>query len=339
MGFYRYPPVGADDWRYVYAAGVVRARELQMLGKGAFSEMAAADSFEQAVDLLSATEYAAIQTAKRLEQVEGILRDRQAAVRQLFAELMLDKRYVYLMRARDDFANLRLAVRRFVTGQAIGTDYSDQGNVPPGVFEQVLQEENYDLFAEHLRQAAENAVVSYYEAKDIRRVDYAIDADRFEYLLTAARGLNSTFLQGLFRIQIDLTNIRTTLRMKWNESEQRNVFIDGGFLAPRFFAGPLEVDYEGLPGVFFATPYYEIVSIGVTYLTGENSFLRLEQASEDYLSGFLKLTNQITAGPQPVIAYLLAKEDEIRKLRLILTAKKHGLETNLLLDRLSQGAD
>ena len=52
--------------------------------------------------------------------------------------------------------------------------------------------------------------------------------------------------------------------------------------------------------------------------------------------GFLKTTTQITAGPQPVIAYLLMKENEIRQVRLILTAKKNALETRLILDRLGE---
>ncbi|GAF95855.1 unnamed protein product, partial [marine sediment metagenome] len=37
----------------------------------------------------------------------------------------------------------------------------------------------------------------------------------------------------------------------------------------------------------------------------------------------------ITAGPQPIIAYLLMKENEIRTVRLILTAKKNSLDTKL----------
>ncbi len=49
---------------------------------------------------------------------------------------------------------------------------------------------------------------------------------------------------------------------------------------------------------------------------------------------FLKTTSQITAGHQPVVAYLLRKENEIRKIRLILNAKKNNLDTRLILDRL-----
>jgi V/A-type H+-transporting ATPase subunit C len=49
----------------------------------------------------------------------------------------------------------------------------------------------------------------------------------------------------------------------------------------------------------------------------------------------LKLTVQVTAGPQPIIAFLLMKENEIRTVRLILTAKKNNLDTKLILDRIS----
>ena len=62
----------------------------------------------------------------------------------------------------------------------------------------------------------------------------------------------------------------------------------------------------------------------------------MEQQCDEFLSGFLGSTIQVTAGPQPIIAYLLMKEDEIRRVRLILTAKKNLLDTKLILDRLGQ---
>ena len=66
------------------------------------------------------------------------------------------------------------------------------------------------------------------------------------------------------------------------------------------------------------------------------SFLAAERQCEEFLNGFLKTTIQITAGPQPIIAFLLMKENEIRTVRLILTAKKNSLDTKLILDRLAE---
>jgi len=96
-----------------------------------------------------------------------------------------------------------------------------------------------------------------------------------------------------------------------------------------------ELGYEALAPLFFVTPYYRLVDAGAVYLNSNKSFLKLEQQCEQHLTGFLKSTVQITTGPQPIIAYLLLKENEIRTVRLILTAKKNNLGTKLILDRIS----
>jgi V/A-type H+-transporting ATPase subunit C len=177
--------------------------------------------------------------------------------------------------------------------------------------------------------------LAYYRNKDIRQIDSAIDSAQAEYNLKQAHRLNSIFLLALFRIQIDLTNIRTMLRLKFTESEQRNVFLKGGFIELDRLERGAEIGYEALAPLFFATPYYHLVEAGAAYLNSEKSFLRVEQQCEEHLTGFLKSTAQITAGLQPVIAYLLLKENEIRTVRLILTAKKNNLDTKLILDRIS----
>jgi V/A-type H+-transporting ATPase subunit C len=185
-----------------------------------------------------------------------------------------------------------------------------------------------------MSEAVEQAVLAYYQNKDIRRIDYAIDSVQAEYNLKKARRLKSVFLLGLFRIQIDLTNIRTMLRLKFTESEQRNVLLKGGFIELERFRHGLDIGYETLGPLFFVTPYHRVVETGANYLMSDKSFLRAEQQCAEFLTGFLKSTIQITAGPQPIIAYLLMKENEIRNVRLILTAKKNNLDTKLILDRL-----
>jgi V/A-type H+/Na+-transporting ATPase subunit C len=342
LDFYLYPPLGGDDWRYGHQTARVRVLETQMLSKSVLLDMAEAENFEQAADLLAASEYALPHSTGRLTagsknfaEVENVLQFRRSAVRELFAELMIDKPIVELFRARDDFANLRLALRRTLTERPLGTDYSNEGSVSPQIFGQVFEEKNYEMFPDYVAEAAERAVLAYYQNKDIRRIDYAIDQLQAEYNLKKARRLKSIFLLGLFRIQIDLTNIRTMLRLKFTESEQRNVFLKGGYLELERLRHGLELGYEAMGPLFFVTPYCRVVEAGANYLMSNKSFLKVEQQCEEHLTGFLKSTIQITTGPQPIIAYLLMKENEIRNVRLILTAKKNFLDTKLILDRIS----
>ena len=334
--FFTYPPIGGDDWRYTFATAYVRALETQLLSRATLLDMANAENFERAADLLSAGEYALPQANRSVAELENFLRNKRSAVRKMFSSLMVDEPIVTLFRTRDDFANMRLAIRRTVTERPLGTDYSDDGNVSAELFGEVFEQEDYSLFPDYMAEAVERAVLAYYQNKDIRRIDYAIDSVQAEYNIREAHRLENIFLLGFFRIQIDLTNIRTMFRLKFTESDRRDVFLQGGFVEPDRLKHGLDLDYDAVGQLFFATPYHRLVETGAAYLLSDKSFLRTEQQCEDFLIGFLKTTNQITAGPQPVIAYLLMKENEIRTVRLLLTAKRNSLDTKLILDRLGE---
>ncbi len=330
-----YPPIGGDHWRYTYETGIVRALEIQLLSKPQLVDLANAADFKSAVEQLASTAYALPPGDNSIAALENVLRQRRSQVRQLFGQLCIDREIAALFSTRDDFSNLRLAMRRNLTQRPVGTGYSDEGNFSPQRFEEVFEQDNYELLPDYMQQAAEQAVVAYYLKKDIRHIDYAIDAVQAKYNLRKAHELESIFLLGLFRIQIDLTNVRTMVRLKFTESQQRNVFLAGGFVQPELFEQAVEAGYEAVPSFFYSTPYHGTVDAGVGYLLSNNSFLALEQRCQQHLHGFLATTIRITAGPQPVIAYFLNSEQEIRTVRLILTAKKNSLDTKLILDRIS----
>ena len=334
--FHLYPSVGQDDWRYGFATAQVRALETQILSRAALLDMANAESFELAIELLAGTEYAVPQAGKDFAEVENILLSRRSAVRELFKELIANEEFIEPLCAREDFANIRLALRRKLTDKPLGVDYSNDGSIAAEQFEEIFEEENYSPLPLYMQEAIERAVLAYYQNKDVREIDYAVDAAQAEYKLNKANELKSEFLVGLFRIQVDLCNIRTMLRLRFTESEQRNVFLAGGYVESGLLKYGLDISSDAIAPLFFATPYYSLIESGIAYFEENKSFLKLERNCENYLAGYLKSTSQITAGPQPVIAYLLMKEHEIRTVRLILTAKKNRLETKLVLDRLGE---
>ncbi len=336
VDFYRYPPVGDEDWRYAFATARIRCLEAAMLSRAAMLDVANTESFGSAMDLLSGSEYAMAGGVNNFGQVEQMLLERRSEVREMFIDLMLDEPLVGLLRAREDFANMRLAIRRVVTERPIGSDYSDFGSVPAEEFEEAFEQENYSRFPLYLQEAVEMAVLGYYAEKDIRRIDYEIDKYEAQYRIETAWQLDNEFLLSLFRVKIDLGNIRTMLRLKLADSDERSVFLPGGFVEIERFVHAIDIGYEAIAPLFYATPYYEVVDGGVGYLTAEKSFLRLERLCQEYLGGFLQTTRILAAGPQPVIAYLLMKEAEIRTVRMLLTAKRNGMDAKLILDRLAE---
>lgn len=332
--FCQIPEVGGDDWEYTFAAAQVRALETELLGRNTFVDMINSANYGSAADCLAGSDYAFVPSASDFVDVEKGLLDKRSEVRKLFLQLIGDKDLQELYLAPIDYSNLRLALRRLVTEQSIGTDYCDEGFVPADKFEEVLEQENYIEFPMFLQEAVEKAVLRYYENKDIRQIDYGIDLAADEFATGKSEELGLTFCIELARMLSDLNDIRTLLRLKFRESDDRQAFSGCGYLDKTKLYHALDSGYDALPGLFANTPYFEIVETATAYLTKNNSFLKLEQMCTSHLLNYLKSTNRITAGPQPVIAYLMRKEIEIRTVRMVLVGKKNGLDSKMLLDGL-----
>jgi V/A-type H+-transporting ATPase subunit C len=310
--------------------------------------MANAASFAEAAELLAGSEYAVDANADSA-QIEQMLMARRTETRAMFADLMLDEDIVTFLRAREDFANMRLAIRRIVTERPLGLDYSNEGNVPAEEFEEIFEQEYYERLPGYLQEAVEAAVLGYYESKDIRRIDHEIDRCETKWRIEQAQEIENVFMISIVRLRIDLSNIRTMLRLKIaDREEETRFFLPGGFVDADKFKQGLEAGLETISQLFFATPYFDLLEGAIPYLRTEKSFLKLEKECEDHVKGFLKTTRSIAAGPQPVIArsiaagpqpviaYFLMKEAEIRTVRMVLVGKKNGLDAKLLLDRLGE---
>jgi len=335
LDFCLYPPIGEEDWRYAFASAQVKSLETLMLSKGLLQDMANSPNFNEALDLLSASEYSSLQ-GKDLEQINEALLEKRKAVRSLFLDLAVDKGIAELLEARSDFANLRLALRRKLTEMPIGVDYSEDGFVNATEFEGIFEQENYSPLPLYMREAIEPAVLAYYQNKNIRHIDYALDAEFYSYAIEKATSLKNDFLVGLFRMQADLTNIKAMLRLKYTEAQELAGFVPGGYVDLSVLKHCVNLDYDSIRVMFFSTPYYELVEAGVNYLVSDKSFLKIEQQCDNHVSGYLSEGMMVTAGSQPLISYLLLKESEIRKVRLVLTAKKNLLDPKLILDRLGE---
>jgi V/A-type H+-transporting ATPase subunit C len=331
--FNTYPSIDENDWSYVQAVAQIRAMEDSLFSKQFFTELANAKDFKGLCDMLAGTDYA-VTPAMTEEEIEQLLSARRIETRKLFEQLIANDNILSLLRARIDFANLRLAIRRLVTEKPLGTDYQSQGNVEPDQFELAFEQEDYSGLPAFLQDDVEAAVLGYYKNKNVRDIDFEIDKAEVEFRLSTAEKSNNIFVIELVRMQIDLANIKTMMRQKFRGIDERDAFLAGGYIEKSRLVQCLDTGYEALASHFSATPYYHIIESGAAYLQKEKSFMKLEAACDEHLLGFLKTTRYIPAGISPIVAYLLFKEHEIRMVRLVTAANKALIKTDTVLDRI-----
>ena len=68
----------------------------------------------------------------------------------------------------------------------------------------------------------------------------------------------------------------------------------------------------------------------------ELGFTAFEKACDDYLTEYVKVAKYKTLTPEPVAAYILAKETEAKCVRIIMTCKLHNIDAETIKERVRE---
>ncbi|MFH1387634.1 MAG: V-type ATPase subunit [bacterium] len=82
------------------------------------------------------------------------------------------------------------------------------------------------------------------------------------------------------------------------------------------------------------TDYDRVISVGLEQYKKTGSLFALEREIDDHLTDAVKKARYCSFGIEPLIGFLIAKEMEIKILRLILVAKKMQVKTDKIKERL-----
>jgi len=123
-------------------------------------------------------------------------------------------------------------------------------------------------------------------------------------------------------------NIKLFFRFKNLKKEREKfskILLDTGYIERKFYLDFYERSWEEFLDFFSHTRYAQLVKESFEYFKEENSFLRLETELENFLINQIKSAKLISLGPEPLIAYYLAKKNEINLIRILIFSKLNNL--------------
>ena len=328
-----------EDWRYAFAVGTLRVLQTRLLESARLNDLANSQNVEEMLARLAGSAYApAAEAAVLSEQMAARLKDLRRAAYQLAISLSQDEALQRFFQGPEDFRNIKILLRRSLVENSPALDLSDLGFIQSAQLEQIFEAEKYNALPTAMAAAVQQAVAAYYEDKNPRSIDLVLDRGASVYRQELAGQLKNEYLLSLCGLLADLSNIRSMARLKWLGEDRKllaQAYLPGGSVELSRLQSAFTGAWEAIPALFFVTAYAELIEHGLAFLVANDSFLRLEKYCDDYLTEFLKATNQVVAGPEPLVAYLLSTEQEIRSLRLIFSAKQVGLAAETIRDRLA----
>lgn len=327
-----------DDVRYAYAVGVIRVLQTRSLPKERIDRAADASDVQEVLRILAETPYSEyLSTLKGPEEYESFLETEHQKVFDLLQELTKDPALTDVLRYRFDFHNLKVALKEKYGEHELTSAYVSLGSVPISVTRAAVSEEDFSSFPVWLAQSAELAFREFPERHDPKWIDVLIDREMYRLLVTTSKTERCLFLHDLIRREIDLINILSLFRLR-RLGQGRGFFgesvVGGGTLSREFFLQLFDETPEAVPGRFAYTPYRDLVENGWEWLNTKGSFVLFERMGRELILEYLRRANLIAFGIEPLLAYVYAKENELRMIRTIMVGKLNALESSQIKESL-----
>ena len=324
--------------RYAYAVGRVRAMETRLLDRGKIDRMVEAKSADEALKVLGESEYAEyLADLGSVHQFEKVL---DAELRRVYLELRKiapEPELIGLFAYKFDYHNIKVLFKANKLGEKRDELLvPDVGNISLAEMTRAVSDDDFRNLPPRMRQAAEKLSEQFRLEADPQLVDLLFDRAMYEDMVETVDKFGSPFLKGYFTSLIDLINIRTYIRVR--RTNRPKDFLELALLP----AGdvnmaklvqlmePLEVLVDRLA----FSRYAQVVEEGIQTYQKTETLTRYEKLSDDFLINYIKKAKYVVFGPEPLVGYLLAKENEMKMIRIIMVGKINQLPVEEIKERL-----
>ncbi|EFI41634.1 V-type ATP synthase subunit C [Peptoniphilus sp. oral taxon 386] len=321
---------------FIQQSAIVRVLEKKLLNKSVFDRMSESRNLEDALRILGDSVYQSyILKLNRNEDFEEALKSEQEDVYKKAYDLSPDDRIVDILVLKYHYHNIKVFIKENILGEDFRQLYIEYGNFDvEKIKKQFLNEKNSSgEFYEVIKLSKEE----YEKTKDPQCIDIIVDEFYFSRLKELVKDIDSDLFYKYIEDLIDFTNINTLLRCQKQERTLgflNRVLIDGGSIKKNEFFRYLNNKIDEDSMLFKPTRIYRYVKHGIEEYNQTNSLLTFEKEKDNYFINLIKDVKRITYGPEVLFAYLLAKEMEIKNLRIIMISKMNGLDASFIKERL-----
>ncbi|WP_032120828.1 V-type ATP synthase subunit C [Clostridium amazonitimonense] len=327
-----------DSMLFTQVIPRLRVLETRLLDRAKIDRMIDSDSAEDALKVLQESEYSTLMSnVKRAEDYEVILSAELKRVYKMLYDMTPEDSVVDIMSLRYDYHNIKVLIK----GKLLEKDFSymliSVGTLDINKLKYALDNESYRDLNPIMRKAIEEALEDFSTSKNPQKIDIILDKYLFMHQLSLSKDIEDKFLEKYLKYLIDLTNIKTLLRVKKQQNTRdflNNTIIEGGYVDRDRLNSLYNDSVENIAGKLAFTDYSEVLKAGIEAYSKTGSINLFEKLSENFIMNFMKKAKYISFGLEPLIAYIYAKENEIKLIRIIMVGKLNNIPSEVIRERL-----
>ena len=324
---------------FVYASSYVRSQESKLLSSEQLRNMTESKNIDDICKVLQDAGYGSEGNPLTAANYQDVLKQAEASFFAEVKELSKSSAALNIFCYPADYHNLKVLLK----AEALDIDRDEllMGNGTISASEMVKsvkERETMDL-TENMASALTEAVDVHARTNDPQMIDFICDKYCFADITEAAEQSKNSYVMGYVALWIDTINLKTFARVKkmgqpWKYFE--NVFIPGGTVDVQIFLGSYEDDFKQAAEKFQSYDIRKAVSEGGEAIDNTGDFTLLEKICDNLLVEYSRDAKTVTFGLEPLVAYLIARQNEVKAIRIVLAGKLAKMSPELIRERLRE---
>jgi V/A-type H+-transporting ATPase subunit C len=324
--------------KYLYSVTRIRAMETKLLDKAKIERMIEARNADEILKILSETEYgSSISEMKDIEDYEIILSKELAKTYELLREISPVPELTNLFSLRYDIQNLKTLLKSSYLGEENDGLLSNIGTMSSQQLAKMVKEKDFRDLDPVIGECMEQIVGEFTVNPDPQLIDVTLDKCLYNLMYKTARDNKSSYLMDYISVQIDLINIKSLVRVKamgYGRDFLKKVILSNGNLDYAFFNDIFDESLETLIEKLAFKDYGKVIEEGISSYVKTKSLTKFEKLSDDFIFELAKKGKYVAFGIEPLVGYLMAKENEAKIVRMIMVGKINEIPNELIRERL-----
>lgn len=317
------------DIHYAYAVARIRYHETRLLTGAELELLVTSETYEDAVSRLADKGWF---VPDDLEQINAILETELKKSWDLLTEAAPDIRDLSMLVVKNDFHNLKAALKCMVNDDDHPADYILTPSITdPEQVIHAVETHDFTALPAYLGDAGEKAYDAIVRLNNGQLADAAIDTACMETMLAFARETKNELLIKIAGIICGTANLKAAFRCirtgKDKDFMEKTLVTVPGLLDKHELIEAASKGKEALCAYLRNTPLAEASD---AFEAGSTAF---EKWCDDAVMQEVLPAKRSAFGAEPLVAYFIAKEAEIKNVRMILGAKRSRLGTEVIRER------
>lgn len=327
-----------DRMDFTQAVSRLRVLEKRLLNKIKIERMIDSSSADEALKVLGETEYSSLMgDVKRAEDYEILLQKELKRVYKLMYDVTPESSIIDILGIKYDYHNIKVLLK----AKALSKEFDDlimpMGIINPSSLKEAILSGNFKNLPEQFKNAIKLSEDKYKESKDPQVIDIIVDKYMYEDMVQRAEKIEEKFIVEYVKENIDFINIRTLLRVKMQDKPLnflKEVLLKGGYIDIKFLESLYNDTVENITTKLASKRYTDVIKEGLGEFMESGKLTLFEKLFEDHIMAHIKKGKLVHFGPEPLFCYVLAKETEIKIIRIIMVAKLNNVQSSVIRERL-----